>query len=186
MPSDPHVLSLHFRGNGRTSKVFSGLALEMTSVLLYCLWEGCFCSPPLSSQTRGLSLNIDKVIFFSIPRSAYFFLPSFSAVYMNAALPPTNTHGVLGTLTPLSSRCKEEIAYLASIHSPSHAVQRVLSLPNQGLNSQCLGFQRLLVWWTDLQSSAKAVGARHIYPIFHGSICQWTMSSLPPFLNHLL
>lgn len=150
---------------------------SISPLIVYGLRGGCFCSPPLSSQTRGLSLTIDKVTFLHIPRSACFLLFSFSAVYMSAALPPANTHGVLGTLTPLSSHCKEASSYLASIHSPSHAVQRVLSLPNQGLNSQCLGFQRLLVWWTDLQSSAKVVGARHICPIFHGSICQW-MSSL--------
>lgn len=39
------------------------------------------------------------------------------------------THDVLGTLTPPSSHCKEAISCLASIHSPSHAFQRVLLSP---------------------------------------------------------
>lgn len=38
-------------------------------------------------------------------------------------------------LAPLSSHCKETISYLAPVHSPPHAFQRVLSLPSQGLHS---------------------------------------------------
>lgn len=47
-------------------------------------------------------------------------------------------HGILGTLTPMSSHCKEEISYwLPPILLPI-PTKRVLSLASQGLDSQCL------------------------------------------------
>lgn len=125
--------------------------------------------------------------FFFISLEEHASSSHFSAIYVSARFSPTTIHGILGTLTPLSSHCKKAISYLASTHSASHVFQRVLSLSNQGLNSQCLGFQRLLAWWTDPQGSAKAVRARCIYLIFQGSIHQWKMSSLsvckPPSVN---
>lgn len=47
-------------------------------------------------------------------------------------------HGILGTLTPMSSHCKEEISYwLPPILLPI-PTKRVLSLASRGLDSQCL------------------------------------------------
>lgn len=83
---------------------------------------------------KVFSLTVGKVLCPHIPRSLCFFLSNFSATYANAALPPTNIYEVLGTLTLLSSHRKGSSFYLASIHSPSHAFQRVSSFPSQGLN----------------------------------------------------
>ena len=83
---------------------------------------------------KVFSLTVGKVLFPHIPRSLCFFLSNFSATYINAALPLTNIYEVLGTLTLLSSHRKGSSFYLASIHSPSHAFQRVSSFPSQGLN----------------------------------------------------
>lgn len=70
---------------------------------------------------------------------------NFSAAFMNAVLPPPNTHDVLGTLTPLSSHCKAAISYLVSIHSP-YAFQGALpSLPIQALTSHSVS-----LWFQDL------------------------------------
>ena len=86
-------------------------------------------SPTKLTDERGLCLSSGEVTFLRIPSSTCFSLSSFSAAYTRAASPPTNIHGVLGTLSPPSSHCKEAISYLASIHSPSHAFQRVCLSP---------------------------------------------------------
>lgn len=88
----------------------------------------------LTEWKSFLLLLARSVLFPHIPRSICFFLSNFLATYINAALPPTNIYEVLGTLTLLSSHCKGSSFYLASIHSPSHAFQRVSSFPSQGLN----------------------------------------------------
>lgn len=81
--------------------------------MFYWPREGCrFCSPPLSWQTRGLSLSAAEVLF----------LPSFSAACTNAGLPPTDSHGVLGTPLPCQVIARKRLhAWLLSIlpHVPS-------------------------------------------------------------------
>jgi hypothetical protein len=86
-------------------------------------------------------------------------------ICMNTASFPTDIHPILGTLTPLSNHCKEAISYLVSIYSPLHALQSP-SLPNWGLNSQCLvwGSLFMMVW---PQSSDKAAWGRYGITVTH-------------------
>ena len=146
---------------------------------MFWLQEGCF-----AFQSGCLSLSIGEARFPHIPRNASFFLSTFSAAFMNAALPPPNTHDVLGTLTPLSSHYKAAISYVASIHLHIPPKGSSWSPQSRSYFPQCLWFQHLFVWWTDAQSSAKALRAFHISPIFHGSTVSGQWAPLP-FLNHL-
>lgn len=136
MPSDsPFVspaLGDWLREQRRTPATSSGLALEMTKGTQFNPWmvywlQGSICPPWLHSRSGGLSFPVGKVMFPHIPRNAYCFLSNFSAAHTKAALPPSNTLKVLGTLIPLSSHCKERV--------PTWPPSLLLPVPSRGVLS---------------------------------------------------
>lgn len=131
------------------------------------------------------SLSIGRVTFLHIPSSSRSSSPAPQQPrQIQHHRQPTSTVSQEHS-TPLSSHCREAISYLASIHSPSHAFQRALSLPNQGLNSHS-------VWGFNASSDGLTQGAlpkrsEHSpsVPLLMVLLCPWTMSSLLLSSNHL-
>lgn len=139
----------------------------------YRLREGHLCSPHLSSWTRVLCLSFSEVTFPHTPSSTCVSLSSFPAACAHAASPPANTHGILGTLSsPVKPLQRSDFLFGFRPFSSSTGLPKgSVSPQSRSSFPRCPGFQRLLVRRTDPQRSAKAVGARPIYPVFHGSVC---------------